>query len=142
MYFFAYGSLMKQNEMKRECPGSRFLYSAKLKDYKFVYDGYSSKWCGPVANIVELPENVVMGALYQVPEREIEALDRREGCPCVYQKKEVEVESEQGAAYEAIVYYRKGEKEGEPQDKYKQLVIEGARDCGLDEDYIQRVLDI
>lgn len=54
-YYFAYGSNMDINQMKDRCPDAEFMNVAYLKGYRFVYDGYSKKRRGAVANIVAKP---------------------------------------------------------------------------------------
>jgi len=67
----------------------------------------------------------------------LKKLDRYEGYPNVYQRKIVMVKDDDGNEYEAWVYYREGEKEGIPSREYRKTIFEGAKECGLPEDYIK-----
>jgi hypothetical protein len=135
MLYFAYGSNMNHEQMKKRCPGSNFIGLAKLNGYKFVYDGISQTRGGAVANMVESPEDIVWGGIFDVPN--IDCLDRFEGAPKIYQRKSVNVQDESGKVYnDILVYLRNGEKIGEPSKEYRELVITGAKNCHLPKNYI------
>jgi len=66
MYYFAYGSNMNHKQMKLRCPGSKFKKKVYLAGYKFVYDGYSNTWNGPVGNIIKSKNSKVWGGLFKI----------------------------------------------------------------------------
>jgi len=139
-YYFAYGSNMNFKQMKERCPDARFLKRAYLEGYRFVYDGYSDTRKGAVANIVE-DKDKVWGGLFEVSEECIKNLDRCEGYPKVYERKVLTVKDDEGNTYEAIVYLRKPRDKGKPSEEYRKVVLEGAKDCGLPEEYIKQYLE-
>jgi len=136
MYYFAYGSNMSFKQMRKRCPGNQFVGRAKLFGYKFVYDGHSSARSGAVANIIKSDKVTVWGALFEVNDECIKNLDRYEGYPTSYQRESMVVEDEQGSKYEALIYLREPREEGAPSNEYRAILLEGARDCGLPEEYI------
>lgn len=140
MYYFAYGSNMNHKQMKERCPSAKFITKAKLNGYKFVYDGYSSSRKCAVANIVKLDKNIVEGGLFKINECCLQSLDRYEGYPDFYDRQTVEVEGDDGNFYNAIVYLREPQQLGKPSKAYENVILEGATDCGLSQDYIQNVL--
>lgn len=93
MYYFAYGSNMNHQQMRKRCPSSIFIKRVFLKGYKFAYNGYSSTWQCSVANIVKTSEenNVVWGGLFEINNDNLSALDCYEGYPYSYGRKEIEV---------------------------------------------------
>jgi len=133
---------MSHKQMQERCPNSKFIRKAFLKDYTFVYDGYSKKRKGAVANIIESPGRIVWGCLYDITEDNIKKLDEKEGYPYSYKKKDVPVFDDDGNVYTAIVYLRTGREHGTPSKDYRNTVLEGARDCGLDAKYIRDFLDV
>lgn len=135
--YFAYGSNMNFKQMKERCPSSKFLKRVYLKGYKFVYDGYSPKRNGAVANIVKSPNGIVWGALFEVDKKAIESLDWYEGYPVNYQRKIVEVADDEGTRYKAFVYLRKALEKGVPSKEYKEVILEGAKHCGLPKEYVE-----
>lgn len=126
--------------MKERCPGAKFLKSVYLEGYKFVYDGYSSTRNGAVANIVRSEKDIVWGALFEVDDECMKSLDRYEGYPRFYQREYVEVQDKQGNKYAALVYLRGPQVVGEPSDEYRKIILNGAKDCGLPEEYINRFI--
>lgn len=140
IYYFAYGSNMCHKQMKERCPSSEFVEKGILKGYRFVYDGYSTYRKGAVANIVNDESSVVEGCIFLITKEDERKLDKYEGYPYSYCKKRVTVTGESGKVYEAFTYFREGEKVGNPSEEYKKIVHQGARDCGLSEEYIKRYI--
>ncbi|MFC1513449.1 gamma-glutamylcyclotransferase family protein [candidate division KSB1 bacterium] len=134
--FFAYGSNMSHSQMNESCPGSKFIKRAILKDYKFVYDGNSDKGAGASGNIVKSKNSKVYGGLFEISEQNLAELDKGDGYAENYDRIEVEVKDDENISYEAFVYFRKWKRKGKPHPLYRKIVIMGARDCGLSEEYI------
>lgn len=140
--YFAYASNMSLAQMKRWCPASRFLGSGRLDGHRFVYDGYSITWDGAVGNIVPSETETVWGALYDITERDRLTIDAFEGYPRSYERKEVEVLDREGNLQRAMTYCRTGRAPGHPHPDYERLVLDGAKDCGLPEDYVDKALRV
>jgi gamma-glutamylcyclotransferase (GGCT)/AIG2-like uncharacterized protein YtfP len=126
--------------MNCRCPDNKFTKRVYLDNYKFVYDGHSKNWEGAVANILKSADNSVWGGLYEISKSDLENLDRYEGFPNSYNKEELKVKDDQGNIYKAITYFRTGEKIGIPSDKYKKIIIDGAKDCNLSDNYVKKNL--
>jgi gamma-glutamylcyclotransferase len=139
-YYFAYGSNMNHEQMKKRCPNSRFIKSAYIKGYKFVYDGYSTKWEGAVANIISDKHSIVWGGLFEIDDSCLTNLDRCEGYPKVYNREILKFKDREGNKNEAWVYFREPQQEGEPLDTYVSTILEGARASELPEEYIKKII--
>ncbi|KAF5667949.1 aig2 family [Fusarium heterosporum] len=72
-YYFAYGSNLHLQQMKRRCPGSRFIGCAKLCDHRWQINerGY--------ANVVEAQGHWVEGLVYEINAQDEARLDVNEG---------------------------------------------------------------
>jgi gamma-glutamylcyclotransferase (GGCT)/AIG2-like uncharacterized protein YtfP len=141
MHYFAYGSNMNFAQMGDRCHGSRFIEKVFLEDFKFVYDGHSKKRNGAVGNIIEHNGEVVWGCLFEITEDDLKILDKCEGYHSnSYDRKEFKVQNEKGNTYIAIAYFRIGKEIGKPSQEYRQIVIQGATNCGLPRIYIDRYL--
>lgn len=142
LYYFAYGSNMCLRQMEERCGKENFtlIGRAKLQGYRFVYDGYSKSRNGAVANILKDERCNVEGVLYKINLKALDMLDRYEGYPRTYQRKEVLVHRNNGKQYRAWVYYRTEQQPGRPSTEYRQVVIQGAHENGLSDDYIRRYL--
>jgi len=142
MLYFAYASNMNHAQMKERCPGGRFLKPVVLQGNRLVYDGYSVSRQGATANIVRSEVDSVRGALFEINEKDKLSLDSHEGYPREYDRKVVEVKDAQGGAYAAMTYFRPGRALGKPHPDYERVVLDGARDCRLPEDYIDKYLRV
>jgi gamma-glutamylcyclotransferase (GGCT)/AIG2-like uncharacterized protein YtfP len=140
--YFAYASNMNQAQMQRWCPASRFVKAVLLEGYRFVYDGFSVTWDGAVGNIVKSGTEKVWGALYEITERDRLTLDAFEGYPRSYEHTEVEVKDRDGNAYRAMTYVRTGRALGKPHPDYERIVIDGAKESGAPEEYIDKALRV
>jgi len=141
MWYFAYGSNMSRTQMGQRCPGHGRGQRAKLEGFRLAFDRYSKgRGGGHVADIVESPADYVWGALWEVEQRHIEALDGFEGvAKGVYQRIDVELSASEGTAI-AIAYQvcEPGE-EGPPSSAYLALLLEGAVEFDFPAEY-QRLL--
>jgi gamma-glutamylcyclotransferase (GGCT)/AIG2-like uncharacterized protein YtfP len=140
--YFAYASNMHRAQMQRWCPASRFLGPASLAGFRFVYDGFSVTWDGAVANIVKSDAETVWGVLYEVTERDRLTLDSFEGYPRDYEHRDVDVRDRDGNVRRAMTYFRTGRPLGPPHPDYERIVIDGAKESGLPDDYIDRTLRV
>lgn len=133
MYYFAYGSNMNMEHMRRIC-GWHFtvLGVAVLEDYQFGPDtrGY--------ANIRPCSGKKVYGLIYELEQSSIDALDEFEGYPEVFGREEVAVKDLEGDEYKAWVYLEKPEYFGDDQirEDYLKRVLVGARENRLPEEWI------
>jgi gamma-glutamylcyclotransferase (GGCT)/AIG2-like uncharacterized protein YtfP len=142
MLYFAYGSNMNLAQMKQRCPGARFLKSVVLEGHRFVYDGYSVVRDGATANIVPSDADSVKGALFEITERDKLALDSHEGYPRAYDRREFDVRDAAGNVLKAMAYFRTGRALGQPHPDYEKVILDGAKDCRLAEDYVDKYLRV
>ena len=140
-YYFGYGSNMNYSFFKKRCPGARFIEAANLGNAKFVYDGIGKNWdYKPVANVISSNVDSVWGAVYEINESDLSTLDQIEWFPVSYGKGIVEVVGESGEIYKTWIYFRIGRKSGEPSDKYRKKVLDGANESNIPKDYIEKYI--
>lgn len=144
--YFGYGSNMNFKQMQNRCPKYKFIDKAYLEYYKFVYDGYSDKRKGPVANVIKDDRNRVWGGIFEITLKELCHLNCKEG---FYNKNDTRNSYdrdffrfyfENNEPYCAFIYHRKSKKISTPSEEYRNIIIEGARNCNLPEDYIKNNL--
>lgn len=95
-FYFAYGMNTNPQEMSRRCTGSRPLGKAYLDGYRFVFRGHADIEIGD-------REDHVVGVLWDIDDRDLEALDVLEGFPDYYLRQRVRVEHK-GREHIAWVY--------------------------------------
>jgi gamma-glutamylcyclotransferase (GGCT)/AIG2-like uncharacterized protein YtfP len=142
MKYFAYGSNMNYEQMKKRCPDSRFLKRAYIEDYQFIYDGTSTIWHNPVGNIIPNKGKIVWGGLFEINKKDLVTLDKYENYPESYHRKIFEAVDDNGRILKAIVYFRSDQVQGIPTQKYQEIVVQGAHNCKLPKEYIENLIKI
>jgi gamma-glutamylcyclotransferase (GGCT)/AIG2-like uncharacterized protein YtfP len=132
IYYFAYGSNLNLQQMKKICPSAKLWKRAYLRGYRFVYSGR-------FASIVKKRGGVVWGAVFKIDSNCLKNLDRFEDFPVLYQKKYVTVKAGTDK-YKALVYFQKERKLEKTSAQYKKIVERGAVQCGLPKKYINRFI--
>ncbi len=135
MYYFAYGSNMDWQQMRRRCPSSKFVCVACLADYHFVIGRHSRlRHCG-TATIVAQRGSAVWGIVYDVSDEDLLALDAFEDG---YRREKVFVSALNDGRHpiEALVYIaEKEESVPLPDPSYARLIRDGARHWHLPPSY-------
>lgn len=126
--------------MRRRCRGAKFVAAATLQDHELNFTGTSTMWGGGVADLNPAKGRVVEGVLWEITEADLKALDEYEGYPKLYVRRNVEVETRDGRKAEAFVYFmaRPGTYKA-PSRRYMQLLVSGAEEHGLSDEYTVRL---
>jgi gamma-glutamylcyclotransferase (GGCT)/AIG2-like uncharacterized protein YtfP len=133
MYFFAYGSSMNFEHMRRIC-GWHFTVEgvATLADFEFGLDlrGYSA--------INPKLGSKVFGVLYNIDQYCIDVMDEYEGYPNVFNRMEVDVKDSDGHNRKAWVYLEKPSEFGGKAIKkdHWHIIISGAEANHLPKEWI------
>ncbi len=129
MYYFAYASNLNKKQMLERVPDSKPIFIATLPNYKLVFTGWSRQWRGGYATIALSRDDKVIGAIYEVSERDLRRLDSYEGCPANYNRINVTVFDEDGNAVEVVTYIKAGRlEETQPSKEYLAVIQQGYRD--------------
>jgi len=136
--YFAYGSNMNPERMRKRMgylPPSR---KAVLQDYSLIFNKISRKNPNEgVANIIPLAGSFVSGLLYEVTDQDLAKLDEYEGVPTNYIRHIVKIECE-GELMNALTYIAVRVKDGlKPSRDYLNHLL-AAKEY-LSEDYYQQL---
>ncbi len=132
MHYFAYGSNLNKEQMLERCPDSKPLFVATLRNYKLVFVGWSRQWRGGITSIKPFRGERVLGALYELSDRDLRRLDSYEGYPGNYNRLKVTVFDEDSEPVEAITYIKSQQsEETQPSKDYLSLVQQGYRDWNI-----------
>ena len=85
-YYIAYGSNLNIRQMRTRCPGARIIGTSVIEDYRLLFKGSHS---GSYLTIEPQEGSSVPVAAWEVTEENEKALDRYEGFPTFYYKKEM-----------------------------------------------------
>ena len=134
-YYIAYGSNLNMRQMKFRCPGALAVGTGFIKDYELLFKGSKT---GSYLTIEEKKGSSVPVAIWKVDGNHERALDRYEGYPSFYYKKEIEIdfisiERKQPHRVKAFVYImHEDRKLGTPSTRYFTTCAQGYRDFGFD----------
>lgn len=127
-YYVAYGSNLNVRQMKMRCPGATILGTAKLKDYELLFKGSKT---GSYLTIEKKEGSTVPVAIWEVTESDEKSLDRYEGYPIFYYKKEMKLQYKgirtgKRRTVDAFVYIMNEENPiGVPSIYYMKTCIDG-----------------
>lgn len=138
MEYFAYGSNLDQEQMKKRCPSAHLVGKALLKDYKLAFTHFSPRRQGGAADIIQSKGGSVWGLLYDMPESDLKRLDTYEGFPRRYRRIEVAVFDEDRTTHTAQAYevVSKRHQHVPPTNSYIKKMIDAAEKFSFPVDYI------
>ena len=115
--------------MLERCPDAKPMFIATLPNYKLVFVGWSRRWLGGVTTIKLCRGEKVIGAIYEVSERDLRRLDSCEGYHGNYNRLNVTVFNEDGNPMEAVSYIKAGQlEETKPSKEHLSIIQQGYRD--------------
>ena len=88
-YYIAYGSNLNVQQMRRRCPHATILGTANLTGWELLFRGSRT---GSYLTIEECEDGTVPVAIWEVDGTDEAALDRYEGFPTFYYKKEIRLQ--------------------------------------------------
>jgi gamma-glutamylcyclotransferase (GGCT)/AIG2-like uncharacterized protein YtfP len=133
-HYFAYGSNLKSDRMRSRIESARFVTRARLAGFRLALDKSGRDGSGK-ANVQRDPCAHVWGVVYVIDHAHWPQLDAFEPG---YARIDVRVETEAGEALGVQTYVARDLTDGAVAfDWYKRLLVEGAREHGLPEDYVE-----
>lgn len=138
-YYLAYGSNLNIPQMQMRCPGARIIGTAAIEDYRLLFKGSKT---GSYLTIESAPGFQVPVAVWDITGRDELALDRYEGYPNFYYKKELSlpikgIRTGKVRMRNAFVYIMHEErKPGLPSAGYMRTCLDGYQSFGFDVGYL------
>jgi len=131
--YFAYGSNLDTRQMRERCPSAKLVSRATLRGWRLAFGGWSSRWGGPVATLVEDPTSSVVGVIYLVSLDDLAMLDFYEGHPRVYERRILLTVDEQKMRVWAFTYVMPVDAEAPPAPKYIDVISRAYSRFGFDQ---------
>jgi gamma-glutamylcyclotransferase (GGCT)/AIG2-like uncharacterized protein YtfP len=141
MYHFGYGSNLQFDFLKTLLPGAKFTMKGYLPNYEIQFNFWSKKKQAGISNVMTAPGKMVHGALYEVPQKELEILDEMDGVyKGDYIRKTFLILGDDGKIHSAELYHVIDPKGPfSPSKIYVEGMLTGAREIGLDPAYIKTI---
>lgn len=138
-FYIAYGSNLHLEQMKYRCPTATVVGRSNLMGYKLIFKGAPTN---AYATIEESTHDTVLVLIWELKPQDEKALDRYEGYPTFYYKKNITVEVK-GTGIEAMVYImNKKAQIGIPSSRYYGIIKKGYKTAGFDESILDETLKI
>ncbi len=142
MYHFGYGSNLNIKSVQEELiPDAKFVMKGFLPNFEVSWPIWSEEDQGAYSGIMEAPGELVHGALYEVTEQDLITTDNMEGVyKDLYRRITYLVLGEDGKWHKADLYRVIDPKGPFPPSRgYVDIMLEGARDLGLDPEYVKKI---
>ena len=138
MKYFAYGSNMSLLRLQERVPSAKKLEIVTLKNHQLRFHMSGIDGSGKCDSFqTNNSEDIVIGALFEINENEIEVLDRAESLGSGYDQKLVFVQNDSGEFFEALTYYAiKIDASLKPYSWYLNHVIVGAKETKIPTNYL------
>ena len=136
-YYIAYGSNMDFEQMAYRCPHAEYVGTSVVEGYELLFKGSKT---GSYATIEENADCKIPVLVWKITESDEENLDRYEGFPLFYYKKNLMVTVE-GQTVEAMVYIMDEERcLGKPTDHYYRVLQKAYRKFEFDDTILKAAL--
>ncbi len=130
--YIAYGSNINLEQMAYRCLHSKVVGTSEIKDFELEFRG--------VATIVPKENASVPVLIWELDERDLPVLNRYEGWPRLYRHEKMNFELD-GRSYEGMAYLMNRGEIAPPNQQYYNTILQGYRENGLDESFLQKALE-
>ena len=140
--YFAYGANLHVSQMKSLCPRSAPVCPARLEGYRltialpFSAPENQSGW----ATVTPHKGAETLGALFHLHADDLPALDHFEDYPALYNRKNVEIRTDEGVDRAMIYIMRHPIRTARPAAHYVETLRQGYRDFDLPMEALESVL--
>lgn len=137
-YYVAYGSNLNKRQMAYRCPHSTPVCAAELRGYELLFKGSKT---GSYATVEPKEGSSVPVGLWLIDKADEKNLDRYEGYPTFYYKKDVVVHTPDGPRSAMVYIMHEDHPIGQPTEHYIDVCLEGYDDFGLNKlDFVDAVI--
>lgn len=137
MYYLAYGSNLNLKEMKHRCPFSKVVGTMYLYNFKLSFKGEVNRFL----TIESKEGSIAPIGIFKVNKLFIKSLDKYEGYPYLYDKKEIEFELN-GKKIKGLIYIMNDEFDYVlPDSNYFKRCEVGYNDFNFDKSYLYEALN-
>ena len=143
-YYIAYGSNLNIRQMRMRCPSARIIGTSEIPDYELLFKGSKT---GSYLTIEPKKGSRVPVAAWEVSAEDEQALDRYEGFPTFYYKKEMllpikGIRSGKIRRRNTFVYIMHEDRVlGVPSNFYMQTCLSGYKSFGFDPKFLHEAYD-
>ena len=143
-YYIAYGSNLNIRQMRMRCPSARIIGTSEIPDYELLFKGSKT---GSYLTIEECEKGTVPVVIWEVTASDEAALDRYEGFPNFYYKKDIRLQyrgirTGKIRQRNTFVYIMHEDRVlGVPSNFYMQTCLSGYKSFGFDPKFLHEAYD-
>jgi len=143
-HYFGYGSNLLHQRILLQNPTAQFVSIGKVDNFKLDFDYESERWKGAAATIKECPGKCVWGVVWRMNVSDRDNIDDQEGVhKGTYKPIEIQVCTPGGEELSCRSYQLlKTSQDKQPSPQYLDVVIQGALQNSLPEEYIKQLQNI
>lgn len=130
--YISYGSNINLEQMAYRCPHSKVVGTSEIKGYELEFRG--------VATIVTKENASVPVLIWELDDRDLPILNKYEGHPHLYRQEKMPFELN-GKSCEGMAYLMNRGTIFPPSPQYYDTILQGYRENGLDESYLETALE-
>ncbi|EGT46118.1 hypothetical protein CAEBREN_30564 [Caenorhabditis brenneri] len=139
-YYFAFGSNLLGDRIRYKQKGAQYDCNGRLDNFRLEFANHSSRWQGALATVIEENGKEVWGCVWKMPNEYSDSLDEQEKG---YHRLMVPVHTPHGVIICRTYQYSDLGADAElPSPHYKLVIVEGAKEHKLPEDYIRKLESI
>ena len=131
--YFAYGSNLDADQMRKRCPSSLPIGRAQLAHHRIDFTHFSRRWQGGAADVVPHSGASVWGVVYELDESDLTRLDRS---ATGYDRVFLRVEIAAGELEDAISYTVRSKGSYHPTRVYLEKMLRWGEHHELPHDYL------
>ncbi len=142
MLHFGYGSNLSIKAVHEDLnPNAKYVMKGFLPNFEVSWPMWSEEEQSGYSGIMEAPGELVHGALYEMTEQELIAMDNLEDCYKDLYKRETFLVLGEDDKWHKADLYRVIDPKGPfpPARSYVEIMLAGARDLELDPEYIKKI---
>jgi hypothetical protein len=137
--YIAYGSNMDTEQMALRCQSAKLIGTSEISGYELLFKGSKS---GSYATIEKNKNSKVPVLIWEITELEERNLDRYEGYPSFYYKKNITLPID-GKFREAMAYIMDEKRlYGQPRYNYYKVLEDTYTRFGFDLDILEKALEV
>lgn len=142
--YAAYGSNLNLEQMGYRCPTAKVYSKGMIYGYRLLFKGVPEN---AYLTIESSKDDKVPVLVWKIQPEDEDALDRYEGYPDYYYKKDIPVELETGEIVTAMVYIMTDKIKDRnhlnlPSRRYLTTVKEGYESAGFDLSFLEKAIEI
>lgn len=137
-YYIAYGSNMDERQMAVRCRDAVFVGTGSIQGYELLFKGSLT---GCYATIEPKEKSIVPVTVWTISKADEKRLDRYEGFPTFYYKKDIEVQMKDGTITGLVYIMHEDRHCGMPFPWYYEQMDRDYRKFGFDRSILKKALE-